>query len=489
MKQKRKGTETRFISLKDVTFRKRDVLLLPGTFWEIRTGQNWAILGENGSGKSVLARSLKGDVPIVRGELIRHVPEAAVEGIGYLSFELLEEILLREDRFEDAHAFSGWGRTLTTGEMLEIGTENGAFLDPFDDILGIRPLLDRSIRVLSNGEIRKVLITRALLSRPKLLILDEPFAGLDAASRDSLAQAISVLMARGTQIILVTQRLEEVIPGISHVLIIREGQIALTGRREQVLRPEALQPFSGSGISLPTLPRPIPSASDKAVQKADILVDMKNVHVAFGKVTVLDRLTWSVRRGENWAVVGPNGSGKSTLLALITGDNLQVYANDVRLFGHKRGGGESIWEIRQRIGLVSPELQLRYRKPVSVREVVLSGLFDSIGLYRKVSAEQKVLASSWLACLGMNDRSERPFNLLSYGEKRLVLIARAMIKSPELLILDEPCQGLDRSNREMVLALMEEIGRRSSTTMIYVTHHEREIIPSIQHVLSLGGER
>jgi len=143
---------------------------------------------------------------------------------------------------------------------------------------------------------------------------------------------------------------------------------------------------------------------------------------------------------------------------------------------------------RQRIGLVSPELQLRYRKPVRVLEVVISGLFDSIGLYRKVTAEQTVLADQWLACIGMDDRAERPFNSLSYGEKRLVLIARAMIKTPELLILDEPCQGLDRLNREMVLALMEEIGRQPATGIIYVTHHETEMIPCIQHVLKLGRE-
>jgi len=95
---------------------------------------------------------------------------------------------------------------------------------------------------------------------------------------------------------------------------------------------------------------------------------------------------------------------------------------------------------------------------------------------------------SWLACIGMDDRAGRPFNSLSYGEKRLVLIARAMIKSPELLILDEPCQGLDRSNREMVLALMEELGHQPAKGMIYVTHHETEMIPCIQHVLTLGRE-
>jgi len=486
MDQKREEVGKPLITLTGVTLRKGNALLLPDTFWEIRTGQNWAILGANGSGKSLLAGAVKGDVPCVRGELVRHVPEVAGKRIGYLSFELQEEILLREDRFEDARSFSGRGHALTVGKMLGMTTEDGAALENFDDIMGVRPLLDRNIRVLSNGEIRKVLITRALLSTPNLLILDEPFAGLDVASRYSLAQAITVLMAERMQLILVTQRLEEIIEGISHVLFIREGRVAQAGRREEVLTPEALSPFTGNTASLPPLPRPIPAAGIKEKPTAELLIEMKNVHVAFGAVTILDRLTWSVRCGEKWAVVGPNGSGKTTLLSLITGDNLQVYANDVSLFGYKRGEGESIWEIRQRIGLVSPELQFRYRKPALVREVILSGLFDSIGLYRQVSAEQKDLADRWLACIGMDDRAERPFNQLSYGEKRLVLIARAMIKSPELLILDEPCQGLDRSNREMVLALMEEIGRRPSTGMIYVTHQETEMIPCIRHVLKLA---
>ncbi len=474
--------------MKGVTLRKGNVLLLPDTCWEIRTGQNWAILGANGSGKSILARAVKGDVPYVRGELIRHVPEAAGQRIGFLSFELQEEILLREERLDDARSFSGKGHVLTVAEMLNLDTGGGNVREKFDDVMGVRALLDRAVRVLSNGEIRKVLITRALLSDPKLLILDEPFAGLDAGSRKSLARAIAALMKKGVQIILITQRLEEVIPGISHVLLIREGRVAQAGKREEVMTPEAMKPFSGSSLSLPSLPRQIPEVVSRMTPPADLLVEMRNVHVAYGEITVLDRLTWSVRRGEKWAVIGPNGSGKTTLLSLITGDNLQVYANDVSLFGHKRGEGESIWEIRQRIGLVSPELQLRYRKPVLVREVVLSGLFDSIGLYRKVNAEQTALADRWLACIGMDGHAEGPFNRLSYGEKRLVLIARAMIKSPELLILDEPCQGLDRSNREMVLALMEEIGRQPATTMIYVTHQEKEMIPCIQHVLKLGRD-
>ena len=172
-------------------------------------------------------------------------------------------------------------------------------------------------------------------------------------------------------------------------------------------------------------------------------------------------------------------------MSLITGDNLQVYANEVRLFGKRRGEGESIWEIRRRIGVVSPELQLRYRKPVCVREVVLSGFFDSIGLYRRPDREQEAIADRWLEILGMAEKAGRLFTHLSYGEKRLALIARAMVKSPELLILDEPCQGLDRANREMVLALMERIGEQTTTGLIYITHHEEEMIPCIDHILKL----
>lgn len=489
MDREKNEMEKPLISMRGITLRKGSAFLLPDTFWEIRAGQNWAILGANGSGKSVLAGVIKGNVPYVRGEVIRHVPEAVAERIGYLSFELLEELLLREDWFEYTRFFSGKGHAMTAGEMLGLDLEGGGAGKDFDDIMGIRSLLNRSIRPLSNGEMRKVLITSALLSAPKILILDEPFAGLDVASRESLGRAITDLMAKGTQIVLITQRLEEIIAGISHVLLIRDGRVSEVGRREEVMASESMNPFSGSPTELPPLARPIPAAATGTGSSADILIEMKNVHVAYGDVVVLDRLTWSVRRGEKWAVVGPNGSGKTTLLSLITGDNLQVYANEVRFFGHKRGEGESIWEIRRRIGLVSPELQLRYRKSVRVRDVALSGFFDSIGLYRKVTAEQSALADQWLNCVGMSDYAERPFNQLSYGEKRLILIARAMIKSPELLILDEPCQGLDLSNRQMVLALMEEIGRKTSAAMIYVTHQEAEMIPCIQHVLRLGRER
>jgi molybdate transport system ATP-binding protein len=468
-------------------------MLLPGSSWEIRTGENWAILGPNGSGKSALARAIQGDCPHVRGKLIRHDPEAEGKRIGYVSFELQEEILAREELREDERFFSGRGHELTAGELLRGKGGDPAALDRLVEILDLRPLLDHGIRTLSNGENRKLLIARALLSAPKILILDDPFAGLDAGSRPYLAAAVTKLMLQGMQIILVAQRPEEVIPGISHVLLIRNGRVAMAGAREEVLTPARIRRFTGKRKAIPEIRLPQGETGDTGVtlQKGvpntntDPLVEMRNIHVAYGEYVVFDGLNWTVRRGEDWAVVGPNGSGKSTLLSLITGDNLQVYANEVYLFGKKRGEGESIWEIRRRIGVVSPELQLRYRKPVRVRDVVLSGFFDSIGLYHRPDRDQEATADRWLTILGMTDLADRIFTRTSYGEKRLTLIARAMVKAPELLILDEPCQGLDGANRERVLALMEEIGERTETGLIYITHHEEEMIPCIDHILRL----
>ena len=271
------------ITLERVTLRMGDRMLLPGTSWEIKSGENWAILGPNGSGKSALAGAVRGDVPHVRGKLTRHDPEAEGSRIGYVSFELQEELLAREERREEARSFSGRGHDLTAGELLRENDGDPAALNRIADALDLHPLLGHGFRTLSNGEIRKLLIARALLPSPKLLILDDPFAGLDAGSRRSLAAAVTKLMEEGTQILLVAQRPEEVIPGISHVLLIRNGRVARIGKREEVLTPARMRLFQGKGESLPAL-RPPPGDAGKAPRPfGDPLVEMRNVRVAYGR--------------------------------------------------------------------------------------------------------------------------------------------------------------------------------------------------------------
>ncbi len=216
----------------------------------------------------------------------------------------------------------------------------------------------------------------------------------------------------------------------------------------------------------------------------------------YGKTTVLDHIDWQVNKGENWIIAGPNGAGKSTLIRLITADEPQAYANEIYLFGRRRGTGESIWDIKQKIGLISSEFQIRYQgtgAPITAFQVILSGFFDSVGLFRNATEVQRRIAGQWLRRVGMEEYGERAFARLSYGEQRMVLILRAMIKSPATLILDEPFEGLDYANRQMLLDLIDDIGKNTETSIIYVTH-QRDRLDCITHKLEFvpretGGYR
>ncbi len=476
------------MTLKDVTIRVRDRHILPGTSWEIRTGQNWAILGPNGSGKSSLARLLVNDIPYSRGEIIRHGLDK--RGIGYVSFELHEWFMAREDRLEDARSFSGRldSHEKVRQTILSALEKKGgrAPLDEVVDLMGIRHLLDRGTAFLSTGEMRRVLIARALLKPPRLLILDEPFGGVDETSQTRLAAALERLMKGGTQVVLVTNRLEEILPGITHILCVKDCRVVRQGRRSDVLTHELINNLyrrEGPGRCSPATDRTGGKKTD--VSDPDIFVEMKNVTVRYGEVAVFDGLDWVMRKGENWAITGSNGSGKTTLLDLIHGDNPQAYANEIYIFGKRKGSGETVWEIKEQIGMVSSRLQIQYRKGISAGEVVASGLFNSIGIYRFTTPEENDKVRHWMDRLGLSNLSHRAFDELSYGERRMVLIARAMVKSPRLLILDEPCEGLDGDHRRKVLKLINDIGSETRTHLIFVTHYPHENPPCITHTLRL----
>jgi molybdate transport system ATP-binding protein len=469
--------------------RVRDRFILPGTSWAIRTGESWAILGPNGAGKSSLARVLMDDVPTTKGSVTRHHPDVARERIGWVSPELQEWLLgAEETRVENGGCAGRDGTPETASETILSGnpqvSESARAYRKIVKRLDIGYLLNRPMRHLSTGELRKVLIARALMKSPRLLVLDEPFGGIDAASREELMSLLDDLMTERVQLILVTHRADEIPPGIGHVLCVKDGRVVLQGRREEVLS-DWLKMSAVEESPAPGLPR-----IDMREQGAsEVFVEMKGVTVKFDDVTVFDNFDWTVRRGENWAVLGPNGAGKTTLLGLITGDNLQGYANEIYLFGALKGSGETLWDIREKIGVVSSELQVRYRKGNQARDVVASGLFDSIGLFRRLNPEERRTVEDWMDLLGILPMAERAFDRLSYGERRMVLIARAMVKSPPLLILDEPCQGLDPANRRKMLKLIDRIGAGTGTRIIYVSHYEEEIPSCINRVLRLGREK
>jgi molybdate transport system ATP-binding protein len=215
-------------------------------------------------------------------------------------------------------------------------------------------------------------------------------------------------------------------------------------------------------------------------------VHLRNVTIQYGEKVILSDITWEVKSGDRWALSGPNGAGKSTLLSLITADNPQAYSQDIILFDRKRGTGESIWDIKKRIGYVSPELHVYFREPANVFNVVGSGLFDTLGVYKKISEDQHKRIALWLGVFGISHLADRMFQQISTGEQRMVLLARALVKNPPLLILDEPCQGLDEEQIQRVKEILDYICSNSQTTLIYVSHYASDIPSCVNQHLKLG---
>ena len=480
------------LTLKNVSNRLWDKPILKNINWATELGQSWAILGPNGAGKTTLAKVILGQLPycgaIKRDEKISNFGE-----IAHVSLEQQKILVAREEKKDRYEEYSGNEEHFLTGrEYMDPEGKNPKATLKIAEKLGLKPLLENPMRYYSNGETRKTLIGKALLSDPKLLILDEPFDGLDFNSVCWLKQTISSLIRKGLAILLISNRVEELVPEITHVLCLKSGEVFAKGERADVLTPERMELLyenknfeekKEKNLLLTTEVQESNPLKKKVKKDQDAVILMSKVNVRYGKKVVLKNFNWTVRNGENWKIVGPNGAGKSTLLSLITADNLQAYSNEIHMFGKQRGTGESIWDIKRRIGNVSSEFQVQYRESVSVLKVVLSGFFDTIGLYQPVSEKQKETALNWMKFLEIENLAEFDFTRLSYGQQRLVLIARALVKSPALLILDEPCQGLDRANRNRVLTLIDQIGHHSVTQIIYVTHVASDQLKCIHHEL------
>jgi molybdate transport system ATP-binding protein len=441
--------------------------------WVLGKEQYWAIVGTSGSGKTALSCAFGGGLRLAHGN-VTGLPER----VAYVSLEAQAEQIERERQQDESD--------LT--DMADKGTLVCEFLAPLDravDLiraLRIDHLLDQGIRSLSTGESRKILWVNRLLHRPDLLILDEAYEGVDQVGRQVLNAQLAALHQQGQAMLWVANRLDELPDWITHLAFIHDAELVAQGPKNEILAlPEvtSLMHFDGD---LPDFP---PSPSEPLVlAEAEPLVRLKNGWIQYEERVLFKDLNWTIQMGEHWAIQGPNGCGKSSLLQMITGDNPMCYRNDLRLFGIQRGSGESIWDIKKHIGLVSSALQWEYRATTNVLSAVISGLHDSIGLYNKVGDDEKQLGLQWLDVLGLRDKANQSLQHLSYGEQRLVLIGRALIKQPPLLILDEPCQGLDDLAREMVLAFINRLAEQTHMTLLYVTHHPTEIPEAFLNRLS-----
>ena len=455
----------------------------------IHAGELWSFIGGNGSGKTALAKALCHELPLLAGTTGGNAKALR------LSFEQQQKLAETEWQMRNTDMVAEDEEPGLTAEQL--------LFDECDNIdkgmllaqqFGIQPLLSRPYRYLSSGEGRKLLLARALLQEPELLVLDEPFDGLDQQAREHLHTLLKELYQQGQALVLIVNRFEEIPDFSTHLGLLSDCTLTIQGTRQQVLASTEISQLIHieNGATRPLPPPPMGSAPHE-LGKAPLII-MRNLTVSYGEQTIIHRLDWSVSAGEHWQITGPNGAGKSTLLSLITGDHPQGYCNDLTLFGRRRGSGESIWEIKQHIGYVSPALHLEYRVSTTPLTVILSGFFDSIGLYTQPGDQHLRLAHEWLDLLGLSAEANTPFHALSFGQQRLLLIARALVKHPPLLILDEPLQGLDPLNRHLVKEVVSLLLQQGATQLLFVSHHVEDAPRGLTHRLAFvpdnqGGYR
>ncbi|UYG00589.1 molybdate ABC transporter ATP-binding protein ModF [Halomonas sp. GD1P12] len=482
------------IQLKSATISFDDRFTLSEVDWTIEPDQHWVITGANGSGKSALAAALAGVGKLEAGSI-----EGLPKRVGLVSFEAQAELIAAELKKDDADIMDVVSLGTPVREMIFDYCRDVELAEQLVEKFGLAPLLERAFRKLSTGETRKVMLIRALANEPALLILDEPFDGLDADTLAMLQAHLAAIVER-VPMVLVLNRFDEMPDFITHVAYLDKerpapvkgskkrgegGRLAFTVDRQDEAAYNELYQLLHLKTSDLRVPEADPASQLPALDPSQPLVKLTQATIRYGDTLIVDRLDWTIEQGQHWQLSGPNGSGKTCVLSLITGDHPQCYTNDIFVFGFKRGSGESIWQIKQFIGYVSTALQWEYRVSTSCKNVVISGFHDSIGVYTKATDQQKRIADQWLELLGMSARADQPFNKLSYGDQRLLLIARAMVKHPPLLILDEPCLGLDDMNRQLVLALIEKICEGGETTVLYVNHHTEDRIKEIDNHLTL----
>ncbi|TPG63685.1 ATP-binding cassette domain-containing protein [Hymenobacter nivis] len=491
------------LALENATVRHLGRPLLTGLNLALEPGQHWALVGPSGAGKSALLATLAGTLTANPGRL-------NADGLGALAAarrphdplynwtRLVARIGARADLrtranttefyYQQRYNAADADATFTVAEHLAAAAQ-AAGPGPWTvaraiETLRLGPLLSRSLLQLSNGETKRLLLAAALLKNPALLLLDRPLAGLDAASRASFDALLTEIAAAGVMLVVATGPTE--IPAVAtHVAALADGRIAWAGPRADYRAPSEAPAAEAAAVDAAELLALL--AAGAPAPAFEVLVQLAGASVRYGDKVVLDDIHWTVRPGERWALLGPNGAGKSTLLSLLNGDNPQAYGQPLTLFDRRRGTGESIWDIKKHIGFVSPELFQHFPARSAAASVVESGFDDTLGLRGPSQPARAAVARRWLALLGLEGQADTPFRQLSASGQRLCLLARALVKNPALLILDEPAQGLDGAQQQQFRRVLEALCRASAVALIYVSHYQEELPATITHTLRLDG--
>ena len=489
------------LSIQNATVRYLNSTLFKQLTFNINKGENWAIIGESGSGKSALLQTIAGRFNVTGGEVKYHFFEE------YLAHHpMIGEVLTHHKLIalvESKHHFKNRSNTtdfyyqqrynssdsedaLTVDEYLDsINHPTGQtvywHLNKVISTLNLEGLRAKQLIKLSNGETKRLMLAAALLKNPVLLLLDTPLTGLDVQTRKAFSKMIDEIIASGISVIMATSPYE--IPdAITNVAYLQNGEVKQLIPKNE-FKPELFTQNSADNIDKTQL-KALLTSDNKITYK--YIVKMNQVRIKYAENLVLNDLDWQILPGERWALLGPNGAGKSTLLSLINGDNPQAYANDIILFDKKRGTGESIWDIKKKIGFVSPELHQYFPTENSCLQVIESGYYDTLGLFRPSNQQKAATALKWMQALEIDKYARHLLKNIPASAQRLCLLARALIKNPDLLIFDEPCQGMDAHQQNHFKQIVNTICDLSDVTLIYVTHYQHEIPDSVTKTLKLN---
>ena len=478
-----------FLSLEALTVKIGGTTRLENINLLWQADQQWAAVGPSGSGKTVLAHTLAGS-HFYAGRIQSSVidPEHLSDYVSVVEQQhRFKNIFNRQDfYYQQRYNASEAENTITVREALAdfgfpkyAGRKDDLNKEELMDLLQLSARLDEPLIQLSNGENKRLQLLEALLLKKELLILDQPFVGLDAEGREMLRGMLSALVRRNQKLLVICSG-KEIPECITNVVELEDGRMVKSESRSQYhfsLRCQNTELKNQQDFFL-TLRTAVPYAFQYAVRMTD-------VNVRYGEKNILQHVYWKVEKGEKWSLSGPNGAGKSTLLSLITGDNPQAYANEIYLFDRRRGTGESIWDIKRMIGYISPELHLYFDSTATCQQTAASGFFDTIGLFRQISEEQADTVNEIMKMLSIFDLRDQVFATLSLGKQRLALLARALIKNPPLLILDEPCQGLDDDQTLFFTDIVDRYCTHFKTTLIYISHYTKELPASINCFIRL----
>lgn len=502
---------------------------------DILAGEQVAIVGDNGAGKSMLVDVITGKHALLMTEVkYDFAPSKAKmvsDNIKYMTFrdsygasdgqyyyqqrwnqndvdeaptvgELLDEAFRvaeqgitrtsNYDKFlvrDESETEAAERVAREEADKQQVRMELERMRDRLYDIFHLDQLVDKRVIMLSSGELRKFQLTKTLLTNPRVLIMDNPFIGLDVNARKQLHEFLTILSKEtDILIILVLSKTDDIPLFVTHVIPVEDMDMK---PKMTIAEYKASQPVPPSRVitdekAEAILSLPYAKGSDEDAEPGtQHVIDFKDVNIRYGERTILKDLSFSVLNGEHWALSGENGAGKSTLLSIVCADNPQAYANNIVLFDYKRGTGESIWDIKKHIGYISPEMHRAFMRDLPSIDIVASGLSDATGLYKKPKPEQMGICEFWMDVFGIAKYKDTTFLKLSSGEQRLVLLARAFVKDPSLLILDEPLHGLDMKNRRLVKDVIETFCQRKNKTLIMVTHYQEELPKCIDHSIFL----